>query len=68
MIADTIKLLHSLAWYGQAETIEIAKGKNSIPKNWDDAKEKIVRAKHMQALKGRTQSKNIMQWLLRRKL
>lgn len=45
MIAETIKLLQSFHWYGVSETIEIAKGKNSIPKNWKEAKEKIKRAK-----------------------
>lgn len=45
MIADTIKLLQSMQWYGCSENIEIAKGKNSIPKKWSDAKEKIKRKK-----------------------
>lgn len=45
MIAETIKLLQSMEWYGCGEAIEIAKGKHSIPKNWKEAKEKIKRAK-----------------------
>lgn len=45
MIAETIKLLQSFHWYGCTETIEIAKGKNAIPKSWNEAKEKIKRAK-----------------------
>lgn len=45
MIAETIKLLHSNEWYGQSETIEIAKGKNEIPKTWKQAKEQIKRYK-----------------------
>lgn len=45
MIAETIKLLHSHTWYGCSENIEIAKGKNSIPKNWKEAKEQIKRYK-----------------------
>lgn len=45
MIAETIKLLHSNTWYGCGENIEIAKGKNSIPKNWKEAKEQINRYK-----------------------
>ena len=45
MIAETIKLLHSFHWYGCSDTIEIAKGKNAIPKNWVETKEKIKRAK-----------------------
>jgi len=45
MIADTIKLLHSNSWYGCGDMIEIAKGKNAIPKNWKEAKEQIKRYK-----------------------
>ena len=45
MIAETIKLLQSFHWYGSGETIEIAKGKNAIPKNWKEAKEQIKRYK-----------------------
>lgn len=45
MIAETVKLLQSFHWLGCSETIEIAKGKNSIPKNWKQAKEKIKREK-----------------------
>lgn len=45
IISDTIRLLQSFHWYGCSETIEIAKGKNSIPKTWEEAKEKIRRAK-----------------------
>ena len=43
MIAETIKLLHSNQWYGCSENIEIAKGKNEIPKTWKEAKEQIKR-------------------------
>lgn len=43
MIAQTIKLLQSGKWYGCSETIEIAKGKNAIPKTWKATKEKIKR-------------------------
>lgn len=45
MIAETIKLLHSHTWYGCGENIEIAKGKNAIPKTWKEAKEQIRRYK-----------------------
>ena len=43
MIAETIKLLHSHHWYGCGEHIEIAKGKNAIPRTWKEAKEQIKR-------------------------
>ncbi len=43
MIAETIKLLQSYHWYGCSETIEIAKGKNAIPKDFKETKEKIKR-------------------------
>lgn len=49
----TIKLLQSGTWYGHSETIEIAKGKNAIPKTWKEAKEKIRRRKYMETDKGR---------------
>ena len=45
MIAKTIKLLQSHHWLGCSETIEIAKGKNSIRKSWQETKEKIKRKK-----------------------
>ena len=47
MIAEIIKLLHSHTYYGCSETIEIAKGKNAIPKRWKEAKEKIKRFSKM---------------------
>lgn len=53
MIAETIKLLQSNSWYGCNEIIEIAKGKNAVPKTWKEAKEKIRRRKYMEADKGR---------------
>lgn len=43
MIAETIRLLQSSEWYGCGENIEIAKGRNSIPKRWSEVKEKIKR-------------------------
>lgn len=45
MIAETIKLLQSDNWYGCGEYIELAKGKNAIPKRWSQAKEQIKRAR-----------------------
>jgi len=46
MIAETIKLLQSNTWYGCSDNIEIAKGKNAIPKNWQQAKEQIKRYRY----------------------
>lgn len=45
MIAATIKLLQSQPWYGCGHTIEIAKGKNALPKSWKETKEKIKRSR-----------------------
>jgi hypothetical protein len=47
MIAETIKLLQSNNYYGCSEVIEIAKGKNAMPKNWEQVKEKIKRSRYM---------------------
>lgn len=60
MIAETIKLLQSGTWCGCSETIEIAKGKNAIPKTWAQAKEKMNRRKFMEAEKGRKKARK--QW------
>lgn len=46
MIAETIKLLQSGDWYGCSENIEIAKGKNELPKTWREVKEQIKRRKY----------------------
>lgn len=45
MIVETLQILRSNPWYGCGETIEIAKGKNSIPKTWHQVKEQIKRAR-----------------------
>ncbi len=45
MIAETIKLFQSNTWYGCGDNIEIAKGKNEIPRNWKQATEQIKRYK-----------------------
>lgn len=67
MIAQTIKMLQSDQWYGCGHTIEIAKGKNGIPKTWKETKEKIRRIRHMQATEMREEntekSKKIISWL-----
>lgn len=72
MIAETIKKLHSAHWYGCGSTIEIAKGKNAIPENWKEVKEKIRRARHAEAVKAQEQNysfiKKIRSWLLRKNL
>jgi hypothetical protein len=43
MIKDILKLLELDPHYGQSETIEIAKGKYSIPKTWKQGFEQIKR-------------------------
>ncbi len=43
MIAQIIDLLKKAPYYGCSDTIEIAKGKHAIPKNWKEAKEQIKR-------------------------
>lgn len=67
MIAQTIKQLQSAKWYGCGNTIEIAKGKNAIPKTWKHTKEKIRRIRHMQATEIREEntqkSKKLVSWL-----
>jgi hypothetical protein len=44
MIAEIIKLVNTLPYYGGGENIEIAKGKNAIITNWKQAKEQIKRS------------------------
>jgi hypothetical protein len=67
MIAETIKLLHSGQWYGCGKTIEIAKGKNAIPRTWKGTKEKIKRMRYMLATEiheeNTKRSKKIISWL-----
>jgi hypothetical protein len=48
MITETIKLLNSNEFLGISESIEILKGKNEIPKNFQDVKNKIKRQWHLQ--------------------
>lgn len=43
MIAEIIDLLKKAPYYGCSHSIEIAKGKHAIPKNWKEAKEQIKR-------------------------
>lgn len=73
MIAETIKILHSNNWYGCSEVIEMAKGKNSIPKTWQDVKKKIRRANFMQkaamseSIEKSTILKRVQRWLLKKR-
>jgi len=67
MIAETITLLQSNDYYGCSETIEIAKGKNAIPKTWAQAKEKIKRDAAMNQANNNNTIKNQIAWLLRTK-
>ncbi len=72
LIIDTIKMLQSQPWYGCSNIIEIAKGKNALPRNWKETKEKIRRGWYMDATKieeDKEQKTNtILSWLTRRKL
>ncbi len=67
MIAQTIKLLQSARWYGCGDTIEIAKGKNAVPKTWKETMEKVRRNRHMIVAATREEntqkSKRIISWL-----
>lgn len=73
MIIETIKLLHAQKWYGCSDTIELAKGRNAIPKTWKEAREKVRRNAYMQAgraasqVKKKSLIKSISSWLLNRK-
>lgn len=73
MIAEIIKQIQSNEWYGCGDIIETAKGKNAIPKTWREAKEKIKRARFMEADKAKTENNNtgliktLVQWLSRKR-
>jgi hypothetical protein len=43
MINLTLKLLEVSEWYGISENIEIAKGKNKLPQDWNDTKKRFKR-------------------------
>lgn len=52
MIENCLKLLFQFEYYAESEIIDIAKGKNEIPRSWNDFK---IKAKRRNA------------WLLRKK-
>lgn len=73
MIAETIRQLQSEKWYGCGEHVEIAKGKNAIPKTWSEAKEKVLRVRYMEVANAKDKVnrtgiiKRLTSWLLNRK-
>ena len=46
MIKNIIVVLNLEEWYGQAENVDIAKGKYRAVRNWDEAKKQLKRQYH----------------------
>jgi len=51
MIENCLKLLFQFEFLGESELIDIAKGKNELPKRWADFKNKAKRQRAWLSLK-----------------